>query len=105
MRSVAQPMEEVFHLVAPKLALVLYLCLLSKIFYNKDRLIGDLGFFYPEFEEFFYRCMLPMEPDKFLRFALHNISPIRRSIPGKREYIVPFINFICEPLLQPGGSA
>ena len=105
MRSVTQPVKEVFHLVAPQLALVFNLTFIGKVLYDEDGLVSDLGFFYSELEELFLRSVLPMKSDKFFKFAFGDFGSIGRPIPGEAEYIVAFIYFICEPLLKSCGSA
>jgi len=80
---IAQSVEEVFHLVAPQLALILDLTFVRKIFYNEDGLVRDFGFFDTELKEFFLRSVLPVKPDEFFKFAFCNLGPICRSIPGK----------------------
>lgn len=92
-------MEEVFHLVAPKLALVFYFSLVGEILYDQYRLIGDFGLLDTKFKEFFLWSMLPVESDKFLKFTLHHIGPVGRSVPGEGKYIITFIYFICKPFL------
>src|SRR5579864_8143114 len=98
-------MEEIFDLVAPELALVLYFSFAGEIFYDEDRLVGDLGLLDAEFEVFFFGGMGPMEADELFKFEFHHFCAIGGAIPGEAEYIIPFIHFICEPLLQSGGSA
>jgi len=98
-------MEEVFDLVAPELGLVLYFSFAGEIFYDEDRLVGDLGFLDTKFEVFFFWGMRPVEANELFKFAFHHFCAIGGAVPGETEDIVPFIHFICEPLLQSGGSA
>ena len=53
-------MEEVFDLVAPELGLVLDFSFTGEIFYDEDRLVGDLGFLDTEFKILFFRGMGPL---------------------------------------------
>jgi hypothetical protein len=98
-------MEKVFDLVAPELGLVLDFSFAGEIFYDEDRLVGDLGFLDTKFKILFFGGMGPMEADELFKLALHHFCAIGSTVPGEAEYIIPFIHFICEPLLQPGGSA
>ena len=102
----AQPVKEVFYLVAPELALVFDLNLAAcKIFDDQDRLVGDFRFLDAEFEELLGGSIHPMETDEFLEFAFGYFRFIGCPIPGKTEHIIPFVYFICKPLLQSSRGA
>jgi hypothetical protein len=98
-------MKKILDLVAPELGLVFDLAFAGEILYDEDRLVGDLGFFDAKFKIFFFGGMTPMKADELFEFALHHLCAVGGTIPGEAEYIIPFVNFICEPLLQSGGSA
>lgn len=100
MTLVAQPVKEIFHLVAPELALVLYFTLACKVFDHENGLVGHFRLFDAEFEEFFGRCIHPMEADEFFEFAFGYFRFVGCTIPGKAEHIIPFVYFIRKPLLQ-----
>ncbi len=98
---VAQPVKQVFDLVAPELALVFDFSLAAgKIFDHEDSLIGDFGFFDAEFEEFFHGGFTPVEPDELFEFAFGDFCLVGGTVPGEAEHIIPFVYFICKPLLQ-----
>ena len=102
----AQPVKEVFYLVAPELALVFDLNLAAcKILDDQDRLVGDFRFLDAEFEELFGRRLHPMETDEFFEFTFRYLRFIGGTIPGKTEHIIPFVYFICKPLLQSSRGA
>lgn len=103
--SVAEAMEEILHLVAPELALVLHLAFACEILYYEDRLVGHFGFFDAKFEEFLRGSVHPVKADELFEFAFGNYGFIGSTIPGKAEHIIPFVYFICKPLLQSCGRA
>jgi hypothetical protein len=49
--------------------------------------------------------MEPMKTNRFIVNAFQDLGLIHRSIPGKAEYAVPLVNFLCEPFLQAGRRA
>ena len=65
-------MEEVLDLVAPELGLIFYILFIREVFNQKNRLIGDIRFFYSEFEELFFWRIGPVKTDEFFQFTLQN---------------------------------
>lgn len=100
MSSVAKAVEEVFHLVAPELTLVFHFTLSCKVLDHENGLVRHFRFFDAELEEFFDRGVHPVEPDELFEFAFGYFRLIGCAVPGKAEHIVPFVYFICKPLLQ-----
>ena len=81
-RLAAQPVKEIFHLVAPELALVFDLDLAGcKILDDQNGLVGDFRLFYAELEELFHRSFHPVEPDVLLGFALGDFRLIGCPVP------------------------
>jgi hypothetical protein len=98
---VAQPVKEVFYLVAPELTLVFDLPFgACKIFDDEDSLVGHFGFLDAEFEKLLGGSFHPMKTNKFFEFTFGYFRFIGCPIPGKTEHIIPFVYFICKPLLQ-----
>ena len=96
-----QPVKEVLHLVAPELALVFDVPLAAcKIFDDEDSLIGHFRFLDAELEELLRGSIHPMETDEFFEFTFGYFRFVGGTIPGKTEHIIPFVYFICKPLLQ-----
>ena len=98
-------MEEVLDLVAPELALVFDLGFAGEVADDEDGLVGDFRFFYAEFEILFFGGVGPMEADILFGFAFHYFGAVGGTVPRKTKNIIPFIHFICKPLLQASGSA
>ena len=97
----AQPVKEVFYLVAPELTLVFDLPFgACKIFDDEDSLVGHFGFLDAEFEKLLGGSFHPMKTNKFFEFTFGYFRFIGCPIPGKTEHIIPFVYFICKPLLQ-----
>ncbi len=61
-------------------------------------------FFDAEFEIFFGRGFHPVKADEFLELAFGDFRLVGGAIPGEAEYIIPLVNFIGEPFLQPCGE-
>lgn len=98
---VSQPVKEILHLVTPELTLVLDFYLAAcKIFDDEDRLVRHFRFLDAEFEKLFGRRIHPVEADEFFEFTFGYYRLIGGAIPGKTEHIIPFVYFICKPLLQ-----
>ena len=98
---VSEPVEQVFYLVAPELTLVLdFTFAACKIFDDEDRLVCHFRFLDAKFEKLFGRRVHPVETDEFFEFTFGYYRLIGGAIPGKTEHIIPFVYFICKPLLQ-----
>src|SRR6185437_10397329 len=78
---VAQPVKEVFHLVAPQLALIFDFTLACKIFDDENGLVGDFRFFDAKLEELFCRRVHPMKPDELFEFAFGHFGLVCCTIP------------------------
>ena len=98
---VAKPVKEIFHLVAPQLALVFdFPFAACKIFDDKDSLVGHFRFLDAEFKKLLGWSVHPMETNEFFKFTFGYYRFVGCAIPGKTEHIIPFVYFICKPLLQ-----